>query len=329
MRDKITIELDSKKIEHFISYSIATDIFAAGAEFSFSFPSGLVDPKAGDLIKVFVNDKLELSGILDSVEEDDAKDSRSISVSGRDVAGLLVDSYIEDFKSLNGKTLEEITKKLISPVDILNRSDVIFEDGSSRYNISKKFAKPDIGQTIADFLSRIAVSKRMLFFANQKGEIVFGKIPTDPSEDFKIYRSKEENFRNVFQAKRSNNISAAYSEVRLYSQSNGGTNTKSTFKRDDFPIRKIFVGNFNEDEDSAKEQARAIIESQRKDSFSLEYVVPGHSQNRKNWEVRKGVRVEDERFGIKKTLLVASRIFEGKKGEGQITRLKLIEYAER
>lgn len=330
MRDKVSIKLDGKELDYFLSYSIASDIFVAGSEFSFTLPAGLVDPNEGDQIKVFVNDDLELSGVIDAVEEDDAKDGRSLTISGRDVLGRAVDEYVREFKSFNGQTLEAIVKKLFSPIEILNRSSIFFESESARFNVSKKFAKPDIGQTVLDFISRISTSKRLLFFANPDGTIVFAKIPTESTEDFKIYRAAKGEFRNVIRATRRRDITSAYSEARLYSQTNGGGNTKSTYSRDDFPFEKIFVGTFNEDEGSAEEQARAIIENQRKDAFSLEYIVPGHSQNGKNWRVRKGVKVEDERFDISKTFLLSRRVMEKpSKESGQITRLKLIEFASR
>lgn len=329
MRDKVSILINNEKISEFEQYEIDSQTFSVGNDFSFTLARGLIFPNEGDLIKVFINDDLELTGIIETVDEDDSKQGDFLTISGRDTLSLAVENYVKKFGSFAGKKLEEITRELIKEVDVLNRSSIRVENETKKFDVPDDYLKAELGNTIFDTLSRIATARRTLFFAEPDGTIVFGKIPTEPTEDFKVFRSKEANFLNVIQAKRSRTISGVYSKVIVYGQNNDDQNFKVEATRDDLPFEKTFVGQFNEGEGSAKEQAKSILEDQRRNSFSLSYVVRGHSQNGENYRIRKGVRVTDERFEIDGAFWIVGRTFTGSKSDGQKTSLILGQYAER
>lgn len=326
MRDKIRLTINGKEAPGLISFSFAADMFSPADDFEVRYRPDEY-PEAAQKIELFVNGEKEFSGIVDEIEDKDSKDGGvEIYIRGPDFGGLLEKSFVEKFGEMGGKTIQAIADELLKDVPYLNRLEVKVE---GKQKNAAKLSKPEVGDTILDYLSRVANSKGMIFSVEPEGTLLFAPVPTEKKEEFKILRAAGNPENNVLESSRSIKIGDLYSEVRIYGQDNGGNNFKATAKNPRAPFRKIFVGQFNEDEGSAKDQAASIVDSQIRESLALSYSVPGFSQGGKNWKIRKGVRVEDSRRKIKETLLIYGRTFTFDKEAGLKTSLNLGYFAEK
>lgn len=335
--DKVEIKIfnltkgTSSTIEHFKRYTMNSDVYNTADEFELEFgsPENEFDPWDGLLIEIFVNGDRELTGIVDSVSDSGSKDSSSVTIQGRDMAGLLFDYYIEDFRSLNNKTFKEIVTFLAKDIPFISRKSFRFENPSADFKT--KFEKPDPGDTVGDRLARLATSRRLLFFADPDGTIVFGKIPSGGRPSFFLQRKFGSINNNILSGERTRDISGVYSKTVVIGQNSQGARDgsyKRSHSNPDFPFKKVKVSTFNEDQKSASEQAIFDTDQQRREGFELTYRIQGHSQKGNNWKVRAVVDVQDERYSLNESLVIYGRTFTRSR-EGTFTELRLGNLAER
>ncbi len=125
MQDEVILKIGDKEIKYFISYDIESDLYIADNAFSLelSDPETEIDP--GQLCKIYVNGVLELNGIIDSVTDKESKSGTSLSVEGRDLMGLLVDSHIEEFVPLEGVTIKTLAETLLKDVPFINLKPIV------------------------------------------------------------------------------------------------------------------------------------------------------------------------------------------------------------
>ncbi len=102
-------------------------------------------------------------------------------------------------------------------------------------------------------------------------------------------------------------------------------NTLATVTDATFPFYKPFVAVDNNDARSPKLHAQMLMEQQKAQGFCLEYVIPGHSQNGRNWEINELCRVRDDvlKPAIDTDYLVYGRTFEMDKKRGVLTTVRL------
>lgn len=326
MRDKIRVVINGKEAPGLMSFSFAADMFSPADDFEIRYRPDEY-PEAAQKVELFVNGEKEFSGLIEEIEDKDSKDGGvEIYIRGRDFGGLLETSFVEKFSEMGGKTIQAIADDLLNDVPYLNRLEVKVE---GKQKNAAKLSKPEVGDSLLDYLSRVANSKGMIFSVEPEGTLLFAPIPSEKKEEFKIVRVPGSADNNVLESSRSIKTSGLYSEVRIYGQDNSGNNFKATAKNPRAPFRKIFVGQFNEDEGSAKDQAASVVDSQIRESLSLSYSVPGFSQGGKNWKIRRGVRVEDSRRKLKETFLIYGRNFSFEKDSGLKTALTLGYFAEK
>jgi len=326
MRDKIRLVVNGAEVSGLMAFTFSADIFSPSDEFEIRFRADSYPEKA-QKVELFVNDEKEFVGLIEEIEDRDSKDGGvEVYIRGRDFGGLLESSFVEKFAEQGGKTIQAIADELLKEIPFANRLEVKVE---GKQKNAGKLTKPEPGDSVFDRLSRVATAKGLLFSVEPEGTLLFAPLPTEKKEEFKIVRKVGSSENNVLESSRRINISEVYSEVRLYGQDNEGSNFKATAKNPSAPFRKIFVGQFNEDEGSAKDQAAGLVDSQNRASLSLSYSVPGFSQGGKNWKIRKGARIDDDRRGIKETLLIYSRTFSFDKDQGLKTSLNLGYFAEK
>jgi prophage tail gpP-like protein len=304
--------------------------------------------RAGGRCELWVNDRLELTGIVDKVNHKTTKQGNSLIVEGRDLMGLLVDSYCETFVTVAGKTMKQLAELLIDDVPFIERSQVLYQEnlvgklkgrkkkGSSggilaSLDSSQKLSQIEPGMTVFEVLKTYAVSRGMIFFALPDGTFIFGRPKTSGEPMFSIVMRRDGVGNNVMEGERVEDISKRYSRVTVVGQQQGADdlagasqiNTKAVKEDDSFPFDKPFVTKNNNDSLSPKEHARLLLEKQRREGDQLIYKAPRHSQDGMNWTISELYRVEDELRGLKGTYLIFGRTFELRKTEGPTTKLKL------
>ncbi len=344
MSDKVTLQIAGQRIENFLSYRVEADLYTADDAFSLDLANPEIAVSAGQRCELYVNGVLEMTGIIDRVPSGYGKPGRTLTVEGRDLGGLLVDSYCEEFIDVQGMTVKALAEKLIRKVPFIKRKDIIYLE-NIRGNLKKKkgrsaalammdsaqnFVKVEPGQTIFEVLKTFAMSRGMMFFCMPDGTFVFGKPKDGGQAVYRLVtRKSDPSGNNILEGEYLQDISRRYSKITVVGQQQGldilGTadiSTKAVVTDSTFPFYKPYVATDQNDSRSPKLHAQMLMERMKYEGLRLAYRVPGHSQNGTNWRINEMCRVTDDVFGLDDDYLIYGRTFELTK-DGAFTRLIL------
>ena len=335
MPDKVALKVEGKRIENFTAYTIESDIYVADNAFLLELANPEVAVKEGARCELDVNDSLELTGTVERISKSYDKSGIKLKVEGRDLMGLLVDSYCEDFVTLENVRLKELAEKLLTKVPFINRKNIIYQQDVPDKKIVHKgeiphnFKQIEPGQTIFEVLKQAALDRGLMFFSLPDGTFVFGKPQEKGEPKYRLVCTKSGGENNILEGSLTKDISKRYSKIVIVGQQQGlndlaveKINIQATVEDPSFPFYKPCVGALNSDEKSPELYAKTLMEQQQQQGFQLQYKVVGHSQNGKNYETNVMCQVKDEVFGINDTYLIYGRTFTLSK-DGAFTTLKL------
>lgn len=341
MPDNISLAFGGRKITEFSEYSVDADLYTAGDAFSVTLPDPAFVINPGERFQLFVNDRLEMTGIIDRVSESNDKGGSMVVVEGRDLMGLVVDSYCEEFITLESITLHDLAERLLRTVPFINRKNIEYQagiagaaagrtGGNDLLDLSQDLAQIEPGQTVFDVLKDFAESRGAMFFSLADGTFVFGRPKAKGKPLFAITRRLDGKGNNVLDGSRVRDISQQYSKIIVVGQKQGADgleaadlSSKAVVEIDDVPFYKPFVEINNNDLASPANAARVIAERQRAMGLQLSYTAPGHSLNGRNWAVNELCQVDDEKWAIHGTWLIYGRTFRIDKSRGPVTELRL------
>ncbi len=352
MPDKIALLVDNKRIENFKSYIIEADLYTADDAFSLEVSNPEIEIKKGHQCDLYINDKHEFTGIVDRVIRGYDKGGTKLRIEGRDLMGLLVDSYCEEFITLQNTTVKALAERLLKKVPFINRKKIIYQSNFSGKLKNKAktgstvafldtphaYSQIEPGMTIFEVLKDYAGSRGMMFFTLHDGTFVFGKPKETGDPLFNLVCTKEGWNNNVLEGEFIEDISTLHSKYTVVGQQQGkdsidttAINTKTTIENKTWPfyengklrMYKPYVARNNNDYQSPALAARMALEQARYQGFQLTYKVPGHSQGGRNWTINELAEVNDDVLGVKGSYLIYGRTFELSKERGTYTTLKL------
>ncbi|KAF0145123.1 MAG: mu-like prophage tail protein gpP [Nitrospirae bacterium] len=344
MRDKISLIVGGYKVENFISYTIDSDLYVADDAFSLELANPEVTIYKGSRCELYVNDILEMTGIIDKITPSYDKSGNKLRVEGRDLMGLLTDSCCEEFITLQGVTLKALTERLLKKTPFISTKDIVYQENvvgklkskkhskSAAWDTSQNFSQIEPGMTIVEALKEYARSRGVIFWSMPDGTFVFGRPLVSGEPAFRLTNRKDGKENNIKEGEKTEDISKQYSSITVMGQQQGtdatatsSINTKATVANDAVPFYKPFVVKNNNDAQSPKAHGQMLLDKQRQEGFQLRYKVAGHSQNGKNWTINQICHVEDEapNFNLKDSYLIYGRTFELSKDKGVVTTLRL------
>jgi len=350
MSDKVQLRFGKTvadtAIERYISYHVDADLYVPADAFRIEMNPD-VKIAAGMRCELLINDRLELTGIVDKTHRKVNKDGVSLVAEGRDLMGLLVDSHCEKFISVSGKKLDELAEILLEKVPFINRKEIRYQEnvaGRLKKKAVKKggllfgldepqvISKIEPGMTIFEVLRQVAMSRGMLFYALPDGTFVFGRPMVSGEPIYAVHLKKDDIGNNVIEAEYIDDISKRFSKVRVVGQRQGQEpdglnpakrNPEGVTIDPSFPFYKTHVSKNHNDNLSVQRQADFIMEKQRRDGMRLTYKVARHSQNGTNWAINEFCQVEDEVNNLKGPYLIYGRTFELSDEGGPTTTVKL------
>lgn len=342
MPDNISLVIGDQVIENFISYQVESDLFVAGDAFKLDLVNPEIEIKEGARCRLEVNGVRELEGIIDRIVEGYSKAGRKLTIEGRDLMGLLVDSYCEEYITLEDITLKALAQKLLKNIPFINTKEIIYGKGNkdravplSTKEEDYEFAQIEPGQTVFEVLRNYALSRGMLFFNHPDGTLIFGEPVTSGSPDYTLICRKDGTGNNIMSSERVRDISKRFSKVTITGQKQGADdrevddiNFEGTVEDKSFPFKKPFVATLEFDGQNPKKFANILMDKQKFDGFELSYKTNGHSQDGKNFQVNSICHVIDEIYGYDDDFLVYGRVFEMSKRDGVTTTLKLSRLGE-
>jgi prophage tail gpP-like protein len=332
MSDTAEIIIGDYKYTRFKKYRIESDLYAAAGAFEFElYPDPAVTVKPGARAQVYVNGYLEMTGIIDKVGTAYDASGRSIDVSGRDLMGLVVDSYCEEWRTMSNLNLVKAAERLLKNVPFINRLQIDADETATRRDAKKPFLQPAPGDKIFDVLKEAAASRGVVFYAKANGSLCFRKPTGRGNVLMNITRRSGEPNTYIIRGERTRDYAERYSKYTVLTQEQGldsdgppWINAKASAKDDGVPFYKPFVESMQEDAGSVRKRADMILEQRRAKSDSVKYSVKGHSQGVYNWAVDELVRVDDDELDVHRDMLIYSRSFEMSR-QGITTELTLGE----
>jgi prophage tail gpP-like protein len=350
--DIVYLLINGKRIDRFKSYAIDADLFMGAAAFTLELKDAKQRISPGQECELYVNDTLELTGIIDKVNPRDEKNQSSLTISGRDYLGVIADAHAEDFITVENTTLKSLTEKLLSRLPKIQRAAVEYQENvkgriksrASRvegYDTSTSLSQIEPGATVFEVLSQYAKSKGLIFYALPHGSgasqyqpvFVFGRPKESGDPAFFLTRVKGNQGNNIKTSDLSIDISKQYSQVTVIGQKQGQDSYSATQNNiyapvtdPTFPFYKPFILKDEYGGDQPKLQGRLALEKMRHDAFRAVYGVAGHSQNGKNWSINELCRVRDEKvnYELDDNYLIFGRTFKkSKDNPGTTTELRL------
>lgn len=348
MNDIIVLQIAGKRIENFLSYEVEADLYQAADKFTLELAHPGTEITAGMRCELFVNDQLELTGIIDSTRKGWSKQGRTLTIEGRDLMGLVVDSYVEDFITVQGQTVKQLAERFLKPIKFINRKAIQYQENvvgklkgkkqtansplAAFLDTPQKLSQTEPGQTVFEVLSIYAASRGLLFFSMPDGTFVFGRPKAKGQPLYTIINRADGQGNNVTSGAETNDISRRYSKITVVSQVQGQDdfsldttkiNVKKSTEDKTFPFHKPFVTRLNNDSQTPALHARMLMEKQRHDGYQLSYTAPGHSQGGINFRINELAQVKDQMLDVDGLFLVYARTFKRSKQDGTTTELKL------
>lgn len=344
--DTVYLLIDGKKLDRFTSYCIDADIYATASAFQLELARPEFSIKPGKECQLWVNDALELTGIIDVVVPSYDKSGSKLTVTGRDLMGWCVDAHVKEFITVQNKTVKALAEWLLkkAPREFFKLSTVQYAENVvgrlkskaarvAGYDTTTALSQIEPGMSVFDVLSEYAKSKGMLFYSMPNATFVFGKPKESGAPSFTLTNRKNSNGNNIIFGEKSEDISKRYSEVTVVGQKQGQDGYLSgewnieapALKDKTFPFFKPYVHKDEFGGNQPKQQARMMLEKMRHDGFRLNYIVQGHSQGKKNWSINELAHVvdEDPDFQLNGSFLLYGRTFEKSKDKGTTTKLRL------
>lgn len=333
MSDKIELKINGYIFSKWISYRFGADFYQAARSFDITIvKTETFIPRAGMKVEVFINDTVEMIGVIDRVQRGYSSAGKTISISGRDLAGILVDSYTKTFKTIQNKSAIKIAEMLIKEVPLI--TSIEYDELANKRDAAKPTIQTEPGQRIFDVLREVCASRGLVFYTNSRGALVLRKPTGKGRVLFAIVNKSGSTNKSIVSGSFVEDISNRYSEYTVLTQEQSRDesdpvqiNSQATVSDDKFPdfikgFKKAFIMSVNDDTTSVKKLANREMEKQRMMSSYVIFTLKGHSQNNSNYAVDELVKVSDDELAVDDTLLIYGRDFYGSSA-GQFTDLRI------
>lgn len=330
--DEVSIMIDGKAHSQWESYEVDSDLMIPADAWQVSI--GLKNEQLPDFVQPWTPVEVKVGldtvmvGRVDQIEDRVDKNNHTLTLNGRDYAGILVDCAAPVF-SVRKATLPEIMAKIIRPLG-LNKVSISTGD-KSIWTREKINVEP--GDRAWDVLANAAEANGLWPWFAPDGTLVIGgpDYTTPPVATLILRRDGKGN--NVQSITRSRNAVGHYSELTVLGQTHAtetetGKHALSATAKDDgagFYRPQIVVDHESDNTAVAKDRARKLLADGMLSAFDLTIIVSGHriTANGKLWEPGQRIQVESEPHGISGIFFLMGRKFSKSRANGTLTELRL------
>jgi len=284
--------------------------------------------KPWDTVVIKVGNDTVMTGRVDEISDSIDKHSKTLTLSGRDYAAVLVDCAAPIFVARQ-ITLEQIIAKVVRPLGIAN----VRIDADSTRTREKINIEP--GDRAWDALQNAAEANGLFPWFTPDGTLVVGgpDYSTQPVATLVMrFDGKDNNCEHI---SRTRNVANQFSQITVLGQFHGTEhetgkhNIHSTVedKAVTFNRPQIVVDHESDNIAVAKDRARKLLADGRLSAFDLIIKVKGHriAKDGLLWTPGQRVQVESEPHGINGIYFLMARTFVGGRDDSASTELKLKE----
>jgi len=329
--DRIVLRVAGLEHRDWTSYSIESDLLtpADAWRVSLGIPAGEIPSSVAPWarVEVLLGGDLILTGRIDRIERELAKDTQTLSLSGRDGAAALVDCSAPIFTRREA-SLEEVVDLVARPLGI----DKARVDAQGR----RKKVEIEPGMTAWDALQDVCEANGCWAWMEPDGTLAVGGPDYAAAPVATLVMTTGGKGNNAKSLTVREDVSSRYSEVTVLGQTHGteeedGKNDIMHRGTDpDVPgYRPLIIAEGEcDDVDEAKRRAKKTLMDSRLEGFEITAVVRGHrvgGQSGEPWRPGQRVRVVSEPHGLDGVYFLMKRTFLGGRDRGQVSELVLKE----
>lgn len=365
----IRIEIDGQVYDQWDSADITRDLNDFAGTFCFNFRdttrslktfafasniSPIFQLRPGAEVKIFVHDELVLLGFIETVSPNIDENSASVSVTGKDKAGDLVDCAAapEGPAELNNVTLEDAAKRIAKPYGLKVRSEIDTGEVFPRFGI-------DMTETGLSALEKGARQRQALLLSDGIGGLVITRSGANRApDDLKLPGNvKSSNGSFTHKNRHSKTIVRGQSEKAAGKRKGGLDGTAAPLSAGGTPVKpedrqssdgsateieragtaatgiayddevrryrpKVHLARTKGNRSDCECEANWRSRSRRGQSEEMNYVVHGFKPNQRLWRVNEMVYVSDHFQLIERDMLI-SRVSFSENDDGRMTTLTI------
>lgn len=336
--DVLEVKIGDVSQKGWQSYEIDSDLLTPADAWRVQLAQPVIElpPQVaeGAPVEVRMTGETVLKGILDERVLSVTKSQHELMLSGRDMAGVLLDCSAPIF-TRSQASLEQIVANVVKALGITRiRIDAV--DGDKKLIREKVNTEP--GDTAWDTLRRAAEANGLWPWFEPDGTLVVGGPRYDLPPVATLVMRADGKGNNVLSLNERRSMVERYSEVTVFGQrqssgldqgeQDGRANIKATVLDDGVSSYrpKIVVDHEAVNIEIARARGRKMISDARLKALTLTAVVPGHrTDDGVLWSPGQRVVVQSEPHKIDGVYFLMARRFTRDKANGQRTTLTLKE----
>ena len=322
----VTLLINGKTHGQWTNYDIVSDLLTPADDFSVTLGRP-VDAKpdavrAGDKVEVRVGGDTVLSGRIDRVQTVTEKGGKTLTIQGRDDAGVLLDCSAPLFNAQD-MDLNQIIEKIVKPLGLAKiRIDAAKTDKTHKVQIEP-------GSRAWDALLEYAEANGLWPWLEPDGTLVVGgpDYTAAPVAELVLRTNGQNN--NIKRLEVNRDMAARYSEVTVLAQSHSGKNNiKATAKDESVKLHRPLIVTEPDIDSQAQAQRKAKkrLADSRLEGLTITATVQGHrTDDGTLWQPGQRINVLSEPDGIDAVYFLMARTFTGGRGQPTETVLTLKE----
>lgn len=322
----VTLMINGKTHGQWTNYDIVSDLLTPADDFSVTLGRP-VDAKpdavrAGDKVEVRVGGDTVLSGRIDRVQTVTEKGGKTLTIQGRDDAGVLLDCSAPLFNAQD-MDLNQIIEKIVKPLGLAKiRIDAAKTDKTHKVQIEP-------GSRAWDALLEYAEANGLWPWLEPDGTLVIGgpDYTAAPVAELVLRTNGQNN--NIKRLEVNRDMAARYSEVTVLAQSHSGKNNiKATAKDESVKLHRPLIVTEPDIDSQAQAQRKAKkrLADSRLEGLTITATVQGHrTDDGTLWQPGQRINVLSEPDGIDAVYFLMARTFTGGRGQPTETVLTLKE----
>ena len=322
----VTLLINGKTHGQWTNYDIVSDLLTPADDFSVTLGRP-VDAKpdtvwAGDKVEVRVGGDTVLSGRIDRVQTVTEKGGKTLTIQGRDDAGVLLDCSAPLFNAQD-MDLNQIIEKIVKPLGLAKiRIDAAKTDKTHKVQIEP-------GSRAWDALLEYAEANGLWPWLEPDGTLVIGgpDYTVAPVAELVLRTNGQNN--NIKRLEVNRDMAARYSEVTVLAQSHSGKNNiKATAKDESVKLHRPLIVTEPDIDSQAQAQRKAKkrLADSRLEGLTITATVQGHrTDDGTLWQPGQRINVLSEPDGIDAVYFLMARTFTGGRGQPTETVLTLKE----
>lgn len=328
--NEITLKIGGYLIKGWDAISIDSQIDTPAENWSFKLFQVNGEPLPKDIagakdIQVFYNKELILTSIADKVAEAVSRDGYGLEISGRDLAGQLIDCSVPVFSGRQ-LTLEALLNQFVLAGDLSSQfHDVRIQNNAWLKN--KVSVEP--GESLWDAIAKAAAVTGQHVWLEPDGTLVVGDPFAQPymvQTPLRLIKPLD-NSNNVLDLSYTNDVSGVFSEIKILGQDAKGSHVLSSITSDtQYAFKRLKIVSMGDVETQA--EADAALKKIKKDNdlqaYALDATVSGWAVDGKVWTPGWHLNLETNALSnATAKWAVYGRTLMLSRSEGKTTKLRM------